>query len=812
MTKVRALLVTQYYRPELVGSAPFCGDLAEWLARTGWDPVVLTALPHYPDAAVFPDYRQPGRRSERIDGVEIERLATWVPKRRSAMARMASELWFLVNGCWALATGRVERQILVYSLCPSIFAVALGALARRPRGRHVAVVHDIQSGLARGLGMVRAGWFLRLIQAFERRILSRADLIIVLTDEMKEHLRKIGVCARIEVVPIWADTGRIASVADVTGEAVRVVYSGSFGRKQKVDEILALAALLERHAPEMQVMLRGGGMAFEEVRSRATEEGPQNLRFAELCPPEELFSGMTNADIHLVVQDAAAAAYAVPSKIYNIMAAGLPCVALADRDSALGRLQQTCNGFLTSPPDDLAALLEVTLRLARDPALRAELGRNGRRHIEAHCAKSTVFERLGGMVARLGVDLSGAKAAKDALVFEPIAEGHPYEWLRYLVRQALRTGEDRIVWLVVAPELYPRLVEEVRGIEGDRVRLLPLSPREARLCRHRWLWVSSFARWWMARRYLGRTRAASAHFLEIDLLSLPLAAGLRLGRRPISGILFRPSTHYRFLGIYEPSWRERLRDLRKQIIYRLMLANPSLAAVLTIDPYFARYAKRAYRNGAKILSIPDPAHPPSEGRTLDLASAAFVPPQRTLFLMFGYLSERKGALALLDALRLVPDDVGARAAVLMVGKIDPPIREALIAKASLLRKPGTSLFFRLDERWLPTSELDALVSRADVVLAPYQRFVGSSGVMLWAARCGKPVLTQEFGVLGRLARDHGLGMTVDCTKSSELAAGIARVVTEGPDKFFDRFSAQRFVAEHSPETFARMVFAVNRAA
>ncbi|HYM02043.1 MAG TPA: hypothetical protein VET85_03790, partial [Stellaceae bacterium] len=88
----------------------------------------------------------------------------------------------------------------------------------------------------------------------------------------------------------------------------------------------------------------------------------------------------------------------------------------------------------------------------------------------------------------------------------------------------------------------------------------------------------------------------------------------------------------------------------------------------------------------------------------------------------------------------------------------------------------------------------------------------SSGVMLWAARCGKPVLTQEFGVLGRLARDHGLGMTVDCTRPSELAAGIARVVAEGPNKFFDRFSAQRFVAEHSPDTFAEMVLAENRAA
>ena len=38
-----ALFVTQYYRPESIGSGPFCGDVAEALVARGFRVRVLTA-------------------------------------------------------------------------------------------------------------------------------------------------------------------------------------------------------------------------------------------------------------------------------------------------------------------------------------------------------------------------------------------------------------------------------------------------------------------------------------------------------------------------------------------------------------------------------------------------------------------------------------------------------------------------------------------------------------------------------------------------------------------------------------------------
>jgi colanic acid biosynthesis glycosyl transferase WcaI len=42
------LFVSRYYWPELIGSAPFSTDIAEWLAAHGRPTTVVSGLPHYP--------------------------------------------------------------------------------------------------------------------------------------------------------------------------------------------------------------------------------------------------------------------------------------------------------------------------------------------------------------------------------------------------------------------------------------------------------------------------------------------------------------------------------------------------------------------------------------------------------------------------------------------------------------------------------------------------------------------------------------------------------------------------------------------
>jgi glycosyltransferase involved in cell wall biosynthesis len=393
------------------------------------------------------------------------------------------------------------------------------------------------------------------------------------------------------------------------------------------------------------------------------------------------------------------------------------------------------------------------------------------------------------------------------LIFEPDPEGHALEWLEHLMVFVATERRDTEIWLVAPEALCQALARALPANAADRIRVVALSPLERRLCTLRLLSVSAFGRWWTMRRHLRRSGAQQGFFLMLDLLSLPLALGLGAGGKRVSGILFRPSVHYSTIGPYKPSRGERLRDGRKELLYRLMLCNPALERVLSLDPFFPEHARKHYAHGDKVVALPDPANPPVDSRP-PAETAGFAPSGRVGFLLFGYLTERKGPLAVLDALYLLRPEIAARVAVLFAGRVDPALRERLNQRQRDLAEHCPELWLRIDDRRLDQAELASLVRQSDVVLAPYQRFVGSSGVLLWAAISGRPVLAQEFGLVGRLTRDHRLGVSVDSSNSSHLAREIAHMVECGPSTFIDRPAAASFAAAQTPQRFASLVLSV----
>src|ERR1700730_4236296 len=393
---------------------------------------------------------------------------------------------------------------------------------------------------------------------------------------------------------------------------------------------------------------------------------------------------------------------------------------------------------------------------------------------------------------------------REVLILEPDAEGHAQEWLQHLVEFVAADATAAAISVVAPPALCAALSRSMPVVADGRIRFIALTPRELRLCTHRSLSIAAVARWCSMRRYLARTGADSGFFLSLDLLCLPLALGLHAMGKPIAGVLFRPSVHYRTLGKYQPSSAERLRDLRKDLLYRLTLRNPCVRAVLSLDPFFPAHAESHYTHGSKVRALPEPPiMVQSDG---DAAPAIdFAPPGRVGLLLFGYLTERKGPLEVLDALRLLPTHISKRTALLLAGRIDPTIHSAIKERCAALARERPELWVRIEDRWLNRAELEILVARSDVVLAPYQRFVGSSGVLLWAARAGRPVLAQEFGLVGRLTRDHRLGAVADSSDPVRLADEIERMVVRGPQTFIDLSSAATFALSRTPQRFASTV-------
>jgi colanic acid biosynthesis glycosyl transferase WcaI len=320
-------------------------------------------------------------------------LPTLVLGRGGFGTRIVLESGVAAGALLALLLRRIPRRKTVISLCPSILMVAAGLLARKRGGTHVAILHDIQSGLAACLGMVRFAGIARLMRLAERIVLDRVDHVVVLTDAMRDVLVGMGVRRPIHVLPIWVDPEEIVPLPKI-GSKLQVQYSGNLGRKQGLDQVLDLAARLLVSSPEVEVLIRGRGSLLPHIVERAERERLTNVTVTDLVPSDQVSHALAEGDVHVVPQAASGASFATPSKVVSILAARRPVVCTALPGTPLHALAAASAGAVCVAPGDIDHLHDETLALLRDPARRQALGTAGRRFVIEHLTRDVVLARL----------------------------------------------------------------------------------------------------------------------------------------------------------------------------------------------------------------------------------------------------------------------------------------------------------------------------------------------------------------------------------------------------------------------------------
>ena len=387
------LVVTRHYAPEPTGSAPVIQQMAEWLAADGAQVKVVTVRPNYPEARILPGYER-GQHDKVVEGgVQVRRWPTTPVKGSGLLARAGAEIRFLLQ--LLSRRGGLRPSLQVISLCPSILTV-LGALSLRARGgRHVTIVHDVQSGLGGSLGV---GW---LVTSILRRVevwtLNRVDHLIVLSTSMGRVLVDMGVRTPFSVAPPQVDARALTPRPEPPGR-LTLMYSGNLGRKQGLHSLLALAALLQMEAPDVVILIRGDGAIRAELVERAAAAGLTNVIFEALVAREEVARSLSEGHVHLIPQLPGGHKFAVPSKVFSIMAAGRPFVATADIGSPLHDLAQGVGAGLAVPTGDTRAFADAAVALLRDPARRRHMGDLGRAWVEQEADTPVVMARIAALL------------------------------------------------------------------------------------------------------------------------------------------------------------------------------------------------------------------------------------------------------------------------------------------------------------------------------------------------------------------------------------------------------------------------------
>lgn len=403
--KLRILIHSINYAPEVTGIGKYNGEMGEWLAERGHEVRVLTAPPYYPQWRVMEGYSARGYRRERIAGVEVWRCPVWVPAKPSGVKRILHLASFAAGSFPAMLRQIPWRPDIVMVTEPPLFCVPQAWLTARLSGAKAWLhILDFEVEAALQLGILR-GWsnVQRLLYSIEYFLLRRLDRVSTISGKMWQRVVEKGVPEdRTQLFPNWSDTASVRPMPrdnqvrrefGVESEKVLILHAGNMGEKQGLDLVLDAADQL-RERTEIQFVMVGEGAARERLELTARQRRLDNVHFFPLQPLERLPLMLAAGDIHLVVQRREAADLVMPSKLTNILAAGRPSVATADPGTEIYEVLNEHECGITTTPSNVTELVASIVELAGNAGMREELGQNARRYAEHYLDKDEILSRF----------------------------------------------------------------------------------------------------------------------------------------------------------------------------------------------------------------------------------------------------------------------------------------------------------------------------------------------------------------------------------------------------------------------------------
>lgn len=365
LRKLRIVLVSQYFPPEVGATQVRMHSFAEYLAARGHTVTVICEFPNHPQGVIPDQYRGRWLEVDRSNSYKV--IRTWVKAdpRKTQTTRLAFYLSFM-----AMATAVAPlagRADVVVATTPPLFTGLAGlAIARMNAAPFVLDVRDLWPAAATSLNQISPGLPTRAAKALERRLYRSAAAVVSVTMPFCKHIDALrGRAPKTALVPngtldLFFEPAAPRRPAGVRQETFLITFAGTLGIAQALPSVLEAAALLDGVA---HIAFVGDGPVRDQIVGQAELRGLRNVSFHPQVPLEEI-PGILAASDALLVPLSAHPTFSsfVPSKLIDFMATGRPVLLAAAGESA--RLLESVGAGLVVPPEDPEALADAVRRLA----------------------------------------------------------------------------------------------------------------------------------------------------------------------------------------------------------------------------------------------------------------------------------------------------------------------------------------------------------------------------------------------------------------------------------------------------------------
>ncbi|WBV54205.1 glycosyltransferase family 4 protein [Chryseobacterium gambrini] len=282
--------------------------------------------------------------------VNVHRIKGWGGNKNSLLSRSLRFVFLSLSIFFYLWKNvkKGEKVFMVTNPAPLILLVSI--LKRLKKIELIILVHDVfpENTIPAGIIKSEKSVLYRVLRSIFDKAYSKADLLITLGRDMQKvieaKIRKYNRRSKIEIIENWGDTEGIYPLLkeDVFNEDLslkdRIIfqYAGNLGRVQGLIELLHIIKKVKNDRLAFHFV--GEGAVKDTMIEYVKENQLTNVFFDGAYSREDQLQVLNKADVSFVSLAPKMFGLGVPSKTYNILAAGKPVLYVGEKNSEIDLL------------------------------------------------------------------------------------------------------------------------------------------------------------------------------------------------------------------------------------------------------------------------------------------------------------------------------------------------------------------------------------------------------------------------------------------------------------------------------------------
>jgi len=343
---MRLVILTQYFLPEMGAPQNRLFDMAKGLQKLGWEISVVAAMPNYPTGNIFSTHRNRFSQTDWIDGIEVMRYWLYPSNAPKALPRIISMVSFSFTSLFSLFFIRTKRPAyLLVESPPLTLAFSGWLLAKLSGSKLILNISDLWPLSAKELGAIGEGRIYRMLECLEKFLYRKSFICTGQSQEIVDYIAKT--CPdKIYLFRNGVATNRFAESRFDPFKRNHIVYAGLLGVAQG---ILSICENINFNELNAEFHIYGMGAEQERIVSFLEENPKRGIKYHGILKRDEMpevLSSFGGSLIPLIKNIYGA----VPSKIYEAMAAGLPILFSGEGEGA-SIIKNVKAGWVSKPDD-----------------------------------------------------------------------------------------------------------------------------------------------------------------------------------------------------------------------------------------------------------------------------------------------------------------------------------------------------------------------------------------------------------------------------------------------------------------------------